>query len=124
MPVHSRPQNAVCFSSLYERGGDMKLVIIASLVMALATAATAQSKAPAQVTSNPVVSTVRQMEERQSKNLIGAAEEMPADKYSYRPTPPQMSFAHLVMHVTESNNSLCARVAGERSEERRVGKEC
>jgi hypothetical protein len=24
-----------------------------------------------------------------------------------------MSFAHLVIHVTESNNSLCARVAGE-----------
>ena len=95
----------------------MKLVIIASLVMALATAATAQSKAPAQVTSNPVVSTVRQMEERQSKNLIGAAEEMPADKYSYRPTPPQVSFAHLVMHITESNNSLCARVAGEQPRE-------
>ena len=66
----------------------MKVVTIASLLLALATAAIAQSKAPAQATSNPVVSTVRQMEERQSKNLIGAAEEMPADKYSYRPTPP------------------------------------
>ena len=77
----------------------MKRVIIASLIMALATVAIAQSKAPAEVTSNPVVSTVRQMEERQSKNLIGAADEMPADKYSYRPTPPQMTFAHLVMHV-------------------------
>ncbi|MFI5115060.1 MAG: DinB family protein [Terriglobales bacterium] len=90
----------------------MKLAIVASLLMALATAAIAQSKAPAQATSNPVVSTVRQLEERQSKNLIGAAEEMPADKYSYRPTPPQMSFAHLVMHIAESNNFLCARVAG------------
>src|ERR1039458_2426373 len=105
------------FPHLYERGGDMKLVIIASLLLALATAALAQSKAPAQATSDPVVSTVRQMEERQSKNLIGAAEEMPADKYGYRPTPPQMSFAHLVMHITESNNSLCARVAGEQPRE-------
>ncbi len=94
-----------------------RLVIIASLIMALAPAVIAQSKAPAQVTSNPVVSTVRQLEERQSKNLIGAAEEMPADKYSYRPTPPQMTFAHLVTHIAESNNFLCARVAGEQPRE-------
>lgn len=94
----------------------MKPVSIAAQILAifaLAPAAIAQSKAPAQIASSPVVSTVRQLEERQAKNLIGAAEEMPADKYSYHPTPPQMTFAHLVMHVTESNNSLCARVAGE-----------
>ena len=95
----------------------MKVVTIASLLLALATAATAQSKAPAQAISNPVVSTVRQLEERQSKNLIGAAEEMPAEKYSYRPTPPQMTFAHLVMHIAGSNNFLCARVAGEQPRE-------
>src|ERR1035438_6569755 len=65
------------FPHPYERGGDMKLVIIASLVMVLATIALAQSKTPSRATSNPVVSTVRQMEERQSKNLIGAAGEMP-----------------------------------------------
>ena len=98
---------------LYECGEDMKRITIAALILAFATVAIAQSKTPAQNTTNPVVSTVRQLEERQSKNLIGAADEMPADKYSYRPTPQQMSFAHLVIHVTESNNSLCARVAGE-----------
>jgi uncharacterized damage-inducible protein DinB len=97
-------------------GGDMKITTITALIFVLAAAAIAQSK-PAPMSSNPVVSTVRQMEERQSKNLIGAAEEMPADKYSYRPTPPQMTFAHLVMHVTESNNSLCALIAGEHEPE-------
>ena len=105
------------FPIFVSAGGDMKVVTIASLLLALATAATAQSKAPAQAISNPVVSTVRQLEERQSKNLIGAAEEMPADKYSYRPTPPQMTFAHLVMHIAGSNNFLCARVAGEQPRE-------
>ena len=63
--------------------------------------------------SNPVVSTVRQMEARQSKNLIAAAEEMPADKYGYKPTPQQISFGHLVMHIAGSNNrpvrSRCRR---------------
>src|SRR5208282_3608108 len=81
-------------------GRTMKHIAIATLVLVIAPAVLAQTKAPAQTANNPVVSTVRQLEERQSKNLIGAADEMPADKYSYHPTPEQMSFAHLVMHVT------------------------
>jgi hypothetical protein len=38
---------------------------------------------------------------------------MPADKYSYRPTPGQITFGHLIMHIAGSNNTLCARIAGE-----------
>ena len=34
---------------------------------------------------------------------------MPADKFGYKPTPQQMSFANLVLHMTESNNYLCAK---------------
>jgi uncharacterized damage-inducible protein DinB len=89
----------------------MRPITIATLVLAFAPAVVAQTAAPN--TSNPVVSTVRQLEERQSKNLIGAAEEMPADKYSYHPTPEQMTFAHLVIHVAEANNGMCARIAGD-----------
>ncbi len=91
----------------------MLRIAIAALLTAIAPAVVAQSKPPAPVTSNPVVSAMRQQEERQSKNLIGAADEMPADKYGFRPTPEQMSFAHLVTHVVESNNFLCALTAGE-----------
>ena len=90
---------------------------IAALLLAVAPAVVAQSKTSTPVASNPVVSAMRQLEEHQSKNLIAAAEEMPADKYSYRPTPQQMTFAHLVMHVTESNNSLCPLIAGEQERE-------
>jgi uncharacterized damage-inducible protein DinB len=96
---------------------NMKHVVIATLILALASAVLAQTNAPAQATSSPVVSTVRQLEERQSKNLIGAADEMPADKYSYHPTAEQMSFAHLVMHVAEANNGMCARIAGDQPRE-------
>ena len=95
----------------------MKRIAVATLVMALAGAALAQTNATAANASNPVVSAVRTMEERQSKNLIGAAEEMPADKYSYHPTPEQMSFGHLVVHVAEANNGNCARIAGEQPRE-------
>jgi len=91
----------------------VKLFAITLLTMGLSSVAIAQAAAPAQASSNPVVSTVRQMEARQSKNLIAAAEEMPADKYTYRPTPPQITFAHLVMHIAGTNNTLCARIAGD-----------
>jgi uncharacterized damage-inducible protein DinB len=96
----------------------MKTIVIATLVLAFAPAVVAQTTTPN--TSNPVVSTVRQLEERQSKNLIGAAEEMPADKYSYHPTPEQMTFAHLLIHVAEANNGMCVRIAGDQPRETKL----
>lgn len=92
----------------------MKLALVAVLLFAIVPAVVAQSKpAPGIAVNNPVVATLRQMEERQSKNLIGAAEVMPADKYGYHPTEGQMTFAHLAAHTAEANYSFCAAIAGE-----------
>ena len=35
--------------------------------------------------------------------MIAAADEMPADKYNFSPTPQQMTFAHLILHATRLN---------------------
>ena len=64
----------------------------------------------AQTPKDPVTSVVKEILPRQQKNLIAAAEEMPADKYSYKPTPEQITFAHLVLHIASSNNSLCSKI--------------
>jgi uncharacterized damage-inducible protein DinB len=69
-------------------------------------------KAP-ETAANPVTTTVRQLVDRQSKNIIAAAEEMPAEKYDYHPTEGQMSFAHLISHIIESNNFLCAKISDQ-----------
>jgi len=61
-------------------------------------------------TTNPVTTVVKEMLPHRQKNLVAAAEEMPADKFGFKPTPPQMSFATLVIHITESNNFLCAKI--------------
>jgi DinB superfamily len=61
---------------------------------------------------NPVSDAVRNILERASKNMVAAADEMPADKYSYHPTPAQMTFAHLVIHMAGSNNLLCSKISG------------
>ena len=68
--------------------------------------------AGAQMHANPVTDTVRQQVQRESKNLGGAAAEMPADKYGFRPTEPQMTFGHLIMHIAQSNVFLCSKISG------------
>jgi hypothetical protein len=61
-------------------------------------------------TKDPVSSVVKEILPHQEKNLVAAVEAMPADKFGYRPTSQQMSFARLVLHITESNNYFCAKV--------------
>src|SRR5690242_12059469 len=69
------------------------------------------SSMAAQQIKNPVTTVIKEIVPRQQKNLVAAVEEMPADKFSYKPTPQQMSFAHLVLHMTESNYVLCAKAS-------------
>jgi uncharacterized damage-inducible protein DinB len=91
----------------------MRKMILAILGMVfLSAAAGAQQAPPAQPETNPVSNSVRKSLERQSKNMVAAVEEMPADKFSFRPTPAQMTFGHLVMHMAGSNNFLCSKISG------------
>ncbi len=65
----------------------------------------------AQEDKNPVTDTVKSQLERQQKNIIAAAEEMPADKYSYKPTEQQMTFGHLMAHIAEANRFFCGKLS-------------
>jgi hypothetical protein len=60
---------------------------------------------------NPVTTVIKEILPRQAKNLQGAVETMPADKFSFKPTDPQMTFGHLVAHVIESNYYLCSKAS-------------
>lgn len=83
-------------------------------------AGAAQAKAPADAQEmaklgpvvNPVSGAVKAQLPRFSKNMVAAAEAMPTDKYGFKPTPEMNSFAHLVMHISQSNNGLCSRISG------------
>ncbi|HWY56501.1 MAG TPA: DinB family protein [Terriglobales bacterium] len=67
--------------------------------------------AKAAPSKNPVTDAVKEMLSRQQKSLAAAVEEMPADKFGFSPTPAQMPFGHLVMHMTMSNIELCSKAA-------------
>ena len=47
------------------------------------------------------------------QSLEASADLMPADKYNYRLTEGQMTFAEWLIHSAQRNNADCAIVAGE-----------
>ena len=75
--------------------------------------ADAQEMAKLGTVVNPVSGALRSLQPRYSKNMIAAAEAMPAEKYGFKPSPEMNSFGHLVMHIAQTNNSLCSKVSGE-----------
>jgi uncharacterized damage-inducible protein DinB len=70
--------------------------------------------------SNPVTAAVRDTLQGRQKMLVEAAQEMPPDKYGFKPTPAQMSFGHLVGHVLQSNDLLCSKLSGSAAPQQQV----
>jgi hypothetical protein len=62
-------------------------------------------------TKDPVATSLRMLLPRSRNNILGAITAMPADKFNYKPTPDQTTFAHLVVHIIGSNNNGCAKAA-------------
>ena len=94
------------------------LFACASAGLAQAQTATAPSSGAASASSqsaepvkNPVTTVLRTLQTSRQKNILGAIDAMPADKFSYKPTPDQITFGHLVVHITESNNAMCSKIA-------------
>jgi len=88
----------------------MTVVALASPAVLLAQSSGTQPSADA--SANPVVSSAKMLYQRDAKNMIAAAEEMPEDKYNYHPTPDQWTFGKLVSHVAQSNGGLCGALSG------------
>jgi len=66
----------------------------------------------------PVADAFRRDAQYVGKNLMAAADEMPAEKYAYKPTPAQMSFADIVVHLAEGNDYFCGTIGGMKAPER------
>jgi uncharacterized damage-inducible protein DinB len=97
----------------------MKKTLLIPTLLLLAASAIAQTPAtpttPPPSTSpskNPISDALRDVLPGRQKNTIAAVEAMPADKFNYKPTPAQNTFAHLVVHMAEVNNLLCSGAAG------------
>jgi len=80
-----------------------KILVLLLLAMPLSAAA--------QHSKSPVMDALRQSLQRAAKNTAAAADEMPADKFGYKPTEKQMSFGKLLTHITEGNEYFCAKLS-------------
>jgi hypothetical protein len=95
----------------------VKLIFVVSFVIACMASALGQTTPPAAATAaaapvkDPVTAGLRMLLPLRRSNTLDAVSAMPADKFGYKPTPDQMSFGHLVVHMIEFHNSFCAKAA-------------
>src|SRR5438552_3907831 len=73
--------------------------------------------ASAQV-ANPVAEAFRNDAKTVGKNLMDATDLMPADKFGYKPTPAQMTWAAIVRHLSGGNDLLCGAIGGVQAPQR------
>jgi uncharacterized damage-inducible protein DinB len=69
----------------------------------------------AQTVANPVVTSSREIYDRQSAYIVTAAEQMPAEKYSYHPLPEQWTYGKIVAHVAQANNGVCGMLSDSKA---------
>jgi len=97
------------------REGEMIMrrmgLVMAALLMSGAVCA--GQEAGAGPMANPVTTAVKELLPRYEKNMVEAADLMPAEKFSFKPTPEMITFGHLTMHIAQSNNGLCAKISGQ-----------
>ena len=96
------------------------MVLMAASSVFAQQAAPAASGAPAagaapdmSPVANPVSGFVKAGVARYEKNMVAAAEAMPAEKYAFKPSPEMNSFGHLIMHIAQSNNTFCSKISGQ-----------
>jgi len=64
-------------------------------------------------TASPLSTELRQMYTTIKTNLLKMANKMPAEDYSFRPTPEIETFAQRVAHIARANLRTCAGLKGE-----------
>src|SRR6185503_9963761 len=68
---------------------------------------------PATPPANPITVSEKGLYSFMSSAVIRAAEKMPEENYSFKPTPDVRSFGQLVGHVADANYMFCSQAAGE-----------
>lgn len=71
------------------------------------------SQEPPASPSNPITASEKGFYTLVSGEVIAAAEKMPEQNYSFKPTPDVRSFGQLVGHVADAQYGFCSRATGE-----------
>jgi hypothetical protein len=108
----------------------MKRLAVTTLVALWSASAYAQQapvqpavQAPMQQPAGPlpgIVTEVKNAYTSVQNNIVKAAEQFPADKLTWQPTPAVRSWARLIGHIIDDNNYACSLLAGEAKPPARV----
>jgi uncharacterized damage-inducible protein DinB len=63
--------------------------------------------------SNPLISESKENFSHIAENLQKAAEAMPEENYSFKPTPDIRSFGQLIAHIADAQSRICSVALGE-----------
>jgi uncharacterized damage-inducible protein DinB len=72
-----------------------------------------KSQAPAAPPANPITASEKGVYSFVSSAVIGAAQKMPEENYSFKPTADVRSFGQLVGHVADASYMFCSQASGE-----------
>ena len=93
---------------------NKRLCFALAALMALPGAVFAQEKPQAQsAPQNPITTSEKGLYSFVSGAVIAAAQKMPEENYSFRPTPEVRAFGQLVGHVADAQYMFCSLASGE-----------
>ena len=92
-----------------------RLCVVFAAVMAIPGALLGQEKSQPQAAppANPITASERGFYSYVSNAVIGGAQKMPEENYSFKPTPEVRSFGQLVGHVADASYMFCSLSLGE-----------
>src|SRR6202011_1446531 len=91
------------------------LCFVFAALLAVPVAVLGQEKAQAQAAApaNPITASEKGFYSFVSNAVVGAAQKMQEENYSFRPTPEVRSFGQLVGHVADASYMFCSLAIGE-----------
>jgi uncharacterized damage-inducible protein DinB len=100
---------------------NKKLGFVLVALMAVPVALLGQEKPPASSAppaqsappANPITASEKGFYSFVSGAVVGAAEKMPEQNYSFKPTPEVRTFGQLVGHVADASYMFCSQATGE-----------
>ena len=92
-----------------------RFCLMFALLMAFSAAVLGQEKSQPQAAppANPITASEKGLYSFVSNAVIGAAQKMPEENYSFKPTPEVRSFGQIVGHVADASYMFCSQTLGE-----------
>ena len=92
-----------------------RLCLVFAVLMAVSGSVLGQEKSQPQAAppANPITASEKGLYSFVSNAVIGAAQKMPEENYSFKPTPEVRSFGQIVGHVADASYMFCSQTLGE-----------